>query len=220
MRFKLLFPIFLGTGVILALPAAAATADHLVISQAQITGGAGKTTNDYVEIYNPTEADIDLKGMRLVKRTKTGTSDTSLKSWTDSAIVKAHGYYLWANSSYTDVAAAADVTTTGSLADDNGVAIRNGASDTGTIVDAVAWGAAANVFVEGAAFSTNPEVGQSLERKPGSGAGNGEDTADNSADFFLQATSHPRNSASAVEPAITSPLPAPPPQGEGTSGEG
>ena len=29
----------------------AATADHLVISEVQITGGAGQTTNDFIEIY-------------------------------------------------------------------------------------------------------------------------------------------------------------------------
>src|SRR3990167_1106631 len=187
----------------------ASPTDHLVISQIQITGGTGKTTNDFVEIYNPTASDIDLKGMRLVKRTKTGATDTSIKSWTDSAVVKAHGFYLWANSSFIDLSVAADVATSGSIADDNGVAIRNGAADTGAIVDAVAWGAAANAVVEGSVFPTNPEANQSLERKPGSGGGNGEDSDSNAADFFVQTAAQPRNSASVVEPAL-SPAVTPP----------
>src|SRR6185436_14759329 len=120
------------------------------INQIQTTGGAGKTANDFVEIYNPTDHDIDLKGYRLVKRTQTGTSDTSLKSWTDSVIIPSHAYYLWANSSFTDISVTADVTTSGTISDNNAVALRNGPEDTGVIVDSVGWGTASNIFVEGA----------------------------------------------------------------------
>lgn len=200
-----LYILFVCCFLFLALPKnTLAAADHLVISQVQITGGAGLTTNDFVEIYNPTESDIDLQGMRLVKRTKIGTTDTSLKSWTSSSLVLAHGYYLWANSSYATIAVTPNATTTGSLADDNGVAIRQGPNDTGTIVDSVAWGTVANAFVEGTVFATNPVANQSLERKPGSGSGNGEDTNNNADDFFLQTPAHPRNSASPIEPVLTS----------------
>ena len=72
--------------------------DHLVISQVQVTGGPGLTTNDFIEIYNPTGNDIDLNGLRLVKRTKTGETDTLIKCGTESATIKAHGFYLWGNS--------------------------------------------------------------------------------------------------------------------------
>lgn len=211
--FKYSAGIFFGLaiGFSFSLPSFAATADHLVISQVQITGGPGKTTNDFVEIYNPTDLDIDLKGMRLVKRTKTGTADTSLKSWTAETIVKAHGFYLWANSDFADIGATPDVTTSGSIANDNGVAIRNGPNDTGTIVDSVAWGEAANIFVEDAVFASIPESNQSLERKPGGSAGNGEDANNNSQDFFLQSASHPRNSQSPIQPPIENPAPPPAP---------
>lgn len=213
--------IFIGAFFILTNSVSAAPADHLVISQVQITGGAGKTTNDFVEIYNSTSSDIDLQGMRLVKRTKTGTTDTLLKSFTDSVTIKAKGYYLWANSSFADIAVTPDVTTTGSLADDNGVAIRNGPNDTGAIIDTVAWGEATNAFVEGTVFATNPAANQSLERKPGSGAGNGEDSNNNAEDFFLQASAHPRNSASPTEPSSSSsPPPSPPPPAPAPAGGG
>lgn len=185
--------------------------DHILISQVQITGGSGKTTNDFIEIYNPTRADIDLKGMRLVKRTKTGTTDTLIKSWTSSVIIKAHGFYLWANSDFTDISISADVTTTLSIADDNGVAIRNGPNDTGTIVDSVAWGLAANAFIEGAVFPSNPTANQSLERNPGGDSGNGIDTDNNASDFFSQANTHPRNSQSQLIPPLLDPTPNPTP---------
>ncbi len=168
------------------------TADHLVISQIQITGGSGKTTNDFIEIHNPTTADLDLKGLRLVKRTKTGTTDTLVKSWTASTMIKAQGYYLWANSDFTEIPVTPDATTTVSIAPDNGVALRNGANNTGAIVDAVAWGEATNAFVEGQAFPTNPQANESLERK--------EDTNNNANDFFLT-SAHPRNST----PGVASP---------------
>jgi len=198
------------TALMLAFPMLVlAEASHLVISQVQTTAGSGKTTNDFVEIYNPTSQDIDLKGIRLVKRTKTGVSDTLLKSWTDSTLIKAHGFYLWANSGFTDISAAADVATTGSIADDNGVALRNGPNDSGAIIDSLAWGSATNVFVEGQVFALNPEANQSLERKPASNIGNGTDSDNNAADF-MQTNAHPRNSQSPPLPSIVE-EPVPPP---------
>ncbi|MBX4187373.1 MAG: lamin tail domain-containing protein [Candidatus Doudnabacteria bacterium] len=179
---------------------AAITADHLVISQIQITGGPGKTTSDFVEIYNPTTADIDLDGSRLVKRTKEGTSDASLKSWTETTMVKAGGYYLWANSNFFDISVPADVTTSGSISDDNGIALRKGPADSGEVIDSVAWGEAANVFVEGVAFPSNSEANQSLVRNS--------DTENNATDFML-GNSLPRNSQTEI---ITDPTPAPNPE--------
>ncbi|MEO8065853.1 MAG: lamin tail domain-containing protein [Candidatus Doudnabacteria bacterium] len=207
MKKKLLIVLVLMFVPLLAL----ADTDHLVISQIQTTGGSGKTTNDFVEIYNPTAQDIDLNGYRLVKRSKDGVSDTSIKSWTGSAVIKAHGFYLWANSAFTDIASAADSATSGSIADDNSLAIRNGPADTGTIIDSAGWGAAANSLLEGSVFGTNPDANQSLERLPGADAGNGTDTNNNSVDFFLQPTAHPRNSLSPATPAIASTPPPPPP---------
>lgn len=149
----------------------------LVISLIQITGGSGKTTEDFVEFYNPGPGEFNLKGHRLVKRTKTGTSDTSLKSWTEDAIIPQGGLYRWANSSYPGNA---DARTSGSIADDNAVALRKGAEDTGEIIDAVGWGQAANSLVEGSVFGTNPKVNELLVRK------NNQDTDNNAADFEIR----------------------------------
>jgi hypothetical protein len=178
-----------------------ASNDHLWISQLQTTGGPGKTTNDFIEIYNPTSADIDLNGYRLVKRSETGTSDASIKSWTDSAIVKAGGYYLWANSNFTDLVIPPDITTSATISDNNAVALRNGPSDTGTIIDSVGWGSAINAFVEGLVFPTNPDPNKVLLRS--------QDTDNNSLDFTITDPT-PRNSTSIIAPAsdpTTDPVP-------------
>jgi len=118
-----------------------------------------------------------------VKRTKTGTSDTLLKSWTADAFISAGGSYTWANSGFASLNPPADATTTGSIADDNGIAIREGPNDTGTIVDAVAWGNAQNAFIEGSAYSANPVANQLLARKLHNGAV--QDTDNNAVDFEI-----------------------------------
>ncbi len=179
-------------------------AGHIVISAVQITEGEGKTDHDFIEIYNPTKRDINLKGFRLVKRTKTGTSDTSIKSWIDDAIIKAHSWRLWASSGDETyiLGNSADDRTVATISPDNGIAIRFGAEDTGEIIDSAAWGEAENIFKEGVAA---PALGisESLVRKPGiSSEGNGEDANNNAGDFIVVINFIPHNSQSAAEPAI------------------
>jgi hypothetical protein len=197
-----------------------ASVNHLVISQVQIAGA--KTTDDFVEIYNPTSEDIDLKGTRLGKRTQTGDADGSLKSWTETTIIKSHGFYLWANSDFANLAVSPDSATGSFISNDNGVALRSGLANSGTIIDSVAWGNAANTFVEGAAYATNPDPGKSLMRKL-SDSGEIIDTDNNSSDFSIQ-TSSPHNLASVAPPdtntttpqpvqEITNTTPTPPPSG-------
>jgi len=179
-------------------------ANHLVLSAVQISEGEGKTNHDFIEIYNPTLNDINLKGYRLVKRTKIGISDTSIKSWTDDAVVKAHSWRLWASSddkAY-PVGIGADDSTTATIAPDNGTAIRFGALDAGEIIDSVAWGTAENIFKEGGA-AAGLGANESLVRKPGTpGAGNGEDTNNNSNDFSVITKFVPHNSQSTEAPAL------------------
>ncbi|MDP3729330.1 MAG: lamin tail domain-containing protein [bacterium] len=181
--------------------------NHVVISEVQITGGTGKTTNDFIELYNPTNTAFNLNGYRLVKRTKTGTTDTSIKSWTSDAFIPPRGFYLWANSGYTDIAITPDITTSGTIADDNGIALRLGAEDTGVIIDSVAWGVAENIFIEGTVFAGSIDAHQSIERKAwqnncisGEFLGHGCDTNNNQNDFALRTVSQPQNSSSPPEP--------------------
>lgn len=157
------------------------TANFLIV-EVQTTGGEGKTTNDSIKIYNLGDSPANLKGYRLVKRTKTAIKDTTLKSWTSDAIVPARGYYVWANSDF--AAAAADIRTAQTIADDNSVALRYGAENTGEIVDAVAWGTTTSGLGEGVVLSVNPAMGQLLRRKMINGEF--QDTNNNSVDFEVR----------------------------------
>lgn len=156
--------LFLSTvlGLCFFVGAKAKAETSIIISQVQITGGAGKTGNDFVELYNNSDAAINLKGYRLVKRTANGSVDTSLKSWTADACVPPKGYYLWANSDFTSISPAADITTSGTVSADNGVALRKGDENTGAIIDAISWGTTSNSFTN--ISVKNPEANQALLR--------------------------------------------------------
>ncbi|MGH3424369.1 MAG: lamin tail domain-containing protein, partial [Nocardioidaceae bacterium] len=75
--------------------ASAATGDHVVINESYAAGGSGGApfNRKFVELYNPTDAAVDLSGMSLQYRSATGTSDsTSVAALTGS--IEAGGYYL------------------------------------------------------------------------------------------------------------------------------
>jgi len=182
--------------------------NHLLISEIQTSGGPGATTNDFIELYNPTEVDVNLKGYRLVKRTASSSADTLIKSWTSDTIIKAHGFYMWVNSAFTSISITPDVTTSQSIADNNGIAIRFGADDTGTIIDSVAWGEGINNGFGEGELLLNIDPNTSVERNAWQGSciqatgplGNGCDTDNNRTDFSTVNSTDPQNSGSAVEP--------------------
>ncbi len=134
----------------------------LIISAVQITGGEGKTSEDFIELYNPNPTPVNLNGYRLVKRSATGTADSSIKSWSTDTFVPPYSFYLWANSSFTSISSVPDIVTSSTLADNNGVGLRLGGLDAGTLVDSLAWGITSNGFKESGL--TNPVGGQSITR--------------------------------------------------------
>ncbi|OIO50798.1 MAG: hypothetical protein COZ64_00665 [Candidatus Brennerbacteria bacterium CG_4_8_14_3_um_filter_43_14] len=150
----------------------------LLISEVQITGGAGETNNDFIELYNPNDGTVNLKGYRLVKRTKTGASDYAIKSWTTDTFIYVYGTYVWANNDFVEKTADARTSTT--LANDNAIALRYGSADTGQIIDSVGWGEHTGVFCETQCFAQNPVANEVLTRK------NMQDTYNNALDFEIR----------------------------------
>ncbi|HVN26236.1 MAG TPA: lamin tail domain-containing protein [Candidatus Paceibacterota bacterium] len=153
-------------------------ATHVVIAAVQIAGPA--TSNDFVRLFNPTSATVDLGGWRLRKKSSGGT-DASLKVLGSGASIAAGGSFVWANSANGFAASVgADVSSTETIAADNSVALLNAS---GTIVDEVAWGNGTNQYVEGSPFPTNPAANQILSRTLSGGIPG--DSDNNAADFTL-----------------------------------
>jgi endonuclease G len=170
---------------------------NLVISQFQV---AGTTANDeFIELHNTSSSGVDLNGFRVVYRSTNGTNDVNFAQWTTSTIIPAGGYYLIASTGY-------DGTVTPNLvynptvcqcsmsATGGGIAIRNGAPNTGIIFDSVGYGSASNAFIE-----------TSVTAAPAANAGqsrfnNGcQDTDNNATDFSTVNPAAPRNASSAPQ---------------------
>jgi len=199
----------------------AAGADHVVISEVQIAGTT--STDEFVELYNPTGSDVDLSNWQLTRKTQSGTQ-TILVS-TLSGTIKSHGFYLATSSTY-DGSTSADVlySTDETISSNNTVLLY---SDAGlTLIDKVGFGTAVDKEV---ATETNPETGTSRERRANSSStiasmstgadmllGNPEDTDNNADDFLLRNTPEPQNSFSPVEP-VAIPTATPTPTQEPTS---
>ena len=166
---------------------------HLVISQFQ--AGGGTATDEFIEIHNTSANAVDLQGYIVVYRSQNGTSDgTAMASWTSSTVLQPGQFYLIAGSPGYDDSVTADTTYntgTRSMSGSNGgIAIRQGALDTGAIIDSVAWGTVTNGFAEGTT-TTAPTNNNSKARNANGCA----DTDNNSADFSNQTPSAPRNSS-------------------------
>lgn len=186
-------------GASLLVKTAHAVTNPLIISAVQTTGGDGKTGEDFVEIYNPNPDSFNLNGYRLVKRSGAGTADSAIKSWSSDTLIPAYSFYLWANSGFTTIGAVPDTVTSSTLADNNGVAIRFGANDTGTLIDSLSWGTTTNGFTPSGL--ANPAASQSVLRNS---------LFENKG--YSLAASQPRNSSNKVLPVNNVPNPEPAPQ--------
>jgi hypothetical protein len=142
------------------------------------TGVEGALTDEFVEIVNAGTEAADLSGYRLAYRSAAGTSDVSLGTLPDDTVLQPGAFLLFGGSGYAG-AYLADRSFAASLASaGGGVGLRD---PSGALADSVAWGTAANAFVEGAvapAPTIAPAPGKSTGRHP-----NGQDTNDNAADF-------------------------------------
>ncbi|MCK5085465.1 lamin tail domain-containing protein, partial [Candidatus Parcubacteria bacterium] len=173
----------------------ASDVDHIVISEIQI--GGESVYDEFIELYNPTNLDVNLNEWDLKRKTKSGTESNMLNNI--KGVIPAYGYFLIVPRSncgdgndedcYKGLIIADDEYTTDSfLAKDNAILLYD--SD-GNLVDKVGWGNA--VDFESKVITDNPEDDQSLKRK---GAGYiVQDTDNNNADFILQAVPNPQNSS-------------------------
>lgn len=196
---------------------AESAATHVVISEVQIAGGS--STDEFVELYNPTGSAVNLNGFRLGRKTAAGTDATDLVTSLTGTIAS-HGYFLIAADNY-DGVVTEDVTytsATSAISDNNTVLLFD---NTTALVDKIGFGTAVDFEADS---EPNPSANGSRERKAlatstiasmGVGGideflGNGEDTDNNENDFVSRAASDPQNAQSNVEPSVA-PTPTPSP---------
>ncbi len=144
-----------------------------LLNELQVAG-AGGAADEFIEVYNPCAAAVDLAGYTLVYRSAAGTSDLSIASLGGKTLA-AGAYLVAANAGF---AGTSDLRYTRALAaTGGGVALRDGA---GAIVDEVAYGPSTNAFVEGSPAPA-PPTGKSIGRSPSGARG----THDQSHDWKL-----------------------------------
>ena len=162
---------------------------HLLISQIQI--GEETPTDEFVELYNPTDVAVSIADWKLTKRTSTGSAPSNLVAgFAAGTIIGPHKYFLITHKTGYKGTVTADTTYSGSsfyISADYTITLSDAS---GAVVDKVGFGKVSDF--EGAS-AANPEAGQSLKRK-GWESGAMQDTENNQNDFTVGASS-PRNSS-------------------------
>ena len=175
---------------------ASAASDGLVINELYARGGSANQpyTNKFVEIYNPTNAPIDLSGYSIQYRSATGTADASgVAALTGS--VAAKGYFVLALGSNGTVGAAlpnvnqeAEINpsgTTGTVFLAKATTAINPTTQSGLVVDKIGYGTSNSP-------ETSPAAYTGTNTTPGSlGRTGGVDTDNNSVDFTFADTPTP-----------------------------
>lgn len=158
----------------LLMPPAAAVSPNIVISEVVPDGSSA--TQEFVELYNNSTADVSLEGWTIQLRSATGAINRTL---TLDNVLRGHDYALLASTAYTAPCAAADFpcfTANMSAAGGHVLLIDN----TGATVDKLGWGTAN--AAEGTAALVPAFFMASLNRKSAS-IGVLQDTDSNFDDF-------------------------------------
>jgi len=127
---------------------------HVVISEI-MAGTESNSSYEFIELYNPTGAPINLAGWELRKRNSSGNEENLVDNGKFVGTVPARGYFLIASPIYSGTpnpdliysASSANIAYT-----NNSVILYNGDYRTASVVDEVSW--------------TNIPKGQSYERSP------------------------------------------------------
>jgi len=189
---------------------------HVVISEFT-TRGPAAATDEFVELYNPTDNAINLASWVFQYKSATGSTWFDRATLPSNAMIPARGFYLIANTSYVgtvtpDFSSGSWTSGTG-MADNGNIRIID---NTLTEVDRVGYGSGNDP--EGGSPAPNHGTtanNNSVERKalptstanslaPGgadANLGNGYDTNVNGSDFVTQSNGrNPQNSTSSLEP--------------------
>lgn len=148
----------LSAGIFVLAGLAIAAGNSVTISAVQTHGQ--KAADDFIELHNPTCADINLSGWKL--RLRNGgekASESSIKVIDKGKTIPAQGYFLWTHSGLAETLDA-DQTTGASLSDDYSIGLFNNQGD---LLDSMTWGDNRNPF-DAAIAAPNPEDSYAIIR--------------------------------------------------------
>ncbi|VYT91198.1 DUF5011 domain-containing protein [Clostridium tertium] len=198
----LAFSMMLGLVTIPAKKVKAEVATYIVISEVYGGGGNSGATykNDFIELYNPTNTDIDISGWKVQYASKSGSFEDKLNTEL-SGVIKANGYFLIqeakGNSGNTDLPIADAIGSIAMSGTDCKVRIID---NNGTVIDLVGIGVANES--EGNKTAKGMSATNSVQRKDNDGSTNGVtsgfDSNNNEEDFYSKEPT-PRNSEYSVD---------------------
>jgi hypothetical protein len=165
---------------------------QMVISEFRSRGPNG-ATDEFVELYNPTGAAINIGSWSIRGSVDCGTTATTLAILPTNTILQAGQHYLLVSNTGASIGGADQLFFPG-LADAGGLAL---VSNTNVTIDQVGM---CNTTLYREGTNLEPLTGngnQSYERKPG-GATACYDTNNNAADFALISPPNPQNEASPI----------------------
>ena len=151
------------------------------------TGVTGAATNEFVELYNAAASAADISGFKVVYRSATGASDSTLATIPAGTQLAAGAFYLLGGNGYAGSTPADQSFGLSPASTGGSLAVRDAS---GALLDAVAYGTAANGLGEGQPATAPPTTaapGSSAIRLP-----DGHDTSDNAADFRATAIPTPK----------------------------
>jgi len=188
-----------GSVVEVGLTGTGSIATPILISELRFRGPSGGN-DEFVEIYNNTDAPIDISGYTLHGSNNAGTNSTRATVALNT-VLAARSHYLFVNTG----AAGYSGTTPGNtsyssgITDDGGVAI---VDNHGVIVDQVGL-SAGSLYKEGTSLTSlgTTNADHSYERKPGGLALSLQDSDDNATDFQVATPSNPQSVTLSATPA-------------------
>ncbi len=162
----------------------------LIISEFR-TRGSNAGSDEFVEIFNPTQYPVNLRNWQI-KRSSSGGSTYVWHAFPDAGLSLAPGaYYLVAGENYDDSVTEDTTHNTGSgIANDGGLAL---VDEFGSVVDKVGM-SSGSAYLEGSTLpplTTDTDQGYARVNVC-------EDTRNNAADFILVNPSQPQNAHSAT----------------------
>ena len=176
-----------------------------VISEFRTRGPNG-ANDEFIEIYNNSDAVLEVGGWKLRGSSSSGNTTTRLTISAGTRI-PSRGHFLAVNSGGYSGSVSGDQIYTSGIANDGGLALT---LPDDWIVDQVGL-SAGSAYKEGMHLAPLPsDANQSYERRPGGVNGSGQDSNDNFSDFQLLTLSDPQNMSSSPTPG-PSPFPSPSP---------